>query len=38
MTEKLFYQDPHLFEFTAEVLSCAPEKGNFAVVLDRTAF
>ena len=38
MTAKLFYQDPHLFEFTAEVLSCAPEKGNFAVVLDRTAF
>ena len=38
MTEKLFYQDPHLFEFTAEVLSSTPEKGNFAVVLDRTAF
>ena len=38
MTEKLFYQDPHLFEFTATVRSSTPEKGNFAVVLDRTAF
>ena len=38
MTEKLFYQDPHLFEFSAKVLSCTPEKGSYAVVLDRTAF
>ncbi len=38
MTEKLFYQDPHLFEFTAAVTDCRPEKGGFSVVLDRTAF
>ena len=38
MTEKLFYKDPFLKEFTATVLSCAEEKGAYAVVLDRTAF
>ena len=38
MAEKLFYEDPFLVEFTARVLSCAPEKGGFAVTLDRTAF
>ena len=38
MTEKLYYQDPYLFEFDAKVLACEPEKGGWAVVLDRTAF
>ena len=38
MTEKLFYADPFLVEFTARVLSCAPEKEGFAITLDRTAF
>ena len=38
MTEKLYYQDAHLFQFTAAVLSCSPEKDGFAVELDRTAF
>ena len=38
MTEKLFYQDPFLKEFTATVLGCEEEKGAFAVTLDRTAF
>ncbi len=38
MTEKLFYQDPYLREFTAVVLSCEPHKEGFAVVLDKTAF
>ena len=38
MAEKLFYEDPFLVEFTARVLSCAPDKGGFAVTLDRTAF
>ena len=38
MAEKLFYEDPFLVEFTAQVLSCAPDKGGFAVTLDRTAF
>jgi len=38
MTEKLFYTDPFLKEFTATVLSCTEEKGAYAVILDRTAF
>lgn len=38
VTEKLFYQDPFLREFTASVLSCEPVKGGYAVVLNRTAF
>ncbi len=38
MTEKLYYLDSHLAEFTARVLSCEPLKKGFAVVLDRTAF
>lgn len=37
-TEKLYYENAFLREFGAQVLSCAPEKGGFAVVLDRTAF
>lgn len=38
MTEKLFYQDPYLFEFDAAVLACRPEKEGYAITLDRTAF
>ena len=38
MTEKLFYTDPFLAEFTATVVSCEPEKDLYAVILDRTAF
>lgn len=38
MTEKLFYSDPFLKEFTATVVSCEAEKDLYAVVLDRTAF
>ena len=38
MTEKLFYQDPYLFDFSAVVTACEPQQGGFAVVLDRTAF
>ena len=37
-TEKLYYSDPFLKEFTATVLSCEEAKGGFQVVLDRTAF
>lgn len=37
-TEKLYYADPFLKEFTATVLSCEPAKDGFKVVLDRTAF
>ena len=39
MTDKLYYQDSHLAEFQAAVLSCAPSgEGCWAVTLDRTAF
>lgn len=38
MTEKLFYLDPFLKEFSGTVLDCREEKGQWAVVLDRTAF
>lgn len=38
MSEKLYYTDPFLQEFTATVLSCEQDKGSFKVVLDRTAF
>lgn len=38
MTEKLFYQDSHLREFTARVLECTFEEGQCHIVLDRTAF
>ena len=43
MTEKLFYQDSHMKEFDAEVLSCEvfqDKNGRelYRVVLDRTAF
>ncbi len=46
MTEKLFYQDSHLAEFEAKVLSCMPvtpdilpgRSGGYAAELDRTAF
>jgi len=38
MTEKLYYNDPFLKEFTATVLSCEQDKGGWKVTLDRTAF
>ena len=38
MTEKLYYDDPFLTEFTAVVLACREEKNLWRVVLDRTAF
>ena len=37
-TEKLYYADPFLREFTATVLSCEEAKGGYKVVLDHTAF
>lgn len=37
-TRKLFYEDCHLFEFEATVLSCTENGSNFAIVLDATAF
>lgn len=37
-TEKLYYADAFMTEFTATVLTCAPGKTGFLVTLDRTAF
>lgn len=38
MTEKLFYKDSHMTEFTARVEMCRKKEEYFEVVLDRTAF
>ena len=38
MTEKLFYEDAFLREFSGTVRDCREEKGQWVVVLDRTAF
>lgn len=38
MTEKLYYQDSHLFDFEATVLESRKEKRGWEIVLDRTAF
>ena len=37
-TRRLFYEDCHLYSFTARVTGCEPVKGGFAVTLDATAF
>jgi len=37
-TGKLYYVNQYLTEETACVISCAPAKGGFAVILDRTIF
>lgn len=38
MTEKLYYENSHLQEFTAKVISCTKSKKGYEAVLDRTAF
>ena len=38
MTERLYYADSHLQDFTARVTGCRPEGDGWAVILDRTAF
>ncbi|HVB35691.1 MAG TPA: alanyl-tRNA editing protein [Candidatus Acidoferrales bacterium] len=38
MTERLYYNDPFLREFDAQVLACEPENARWRVRLDRTAF
>ena len=38
MTEKLFYRDSHLKEFTAEVVSCEERDGHYEIELNQTAF
>lgn len=37
-TRKLYYEDPHLAEFPATVVSCVPAQGGYLVTLDQTAF
>ncbi len=37
-TEKLYYQDCHLRQFTAKVLSCQDEESGYQITLDATAF
>ena len=37
-TQKLYYEDCHLREFTARVLSCQEGKRGWEVILDATAF
>lgn len=38
MTEKLFYRDSHMREFSAVVISCQERDERYEVELDRTAF
>ena len=38
MTEKLYYKDAYLAEFTATVLACDAIDGSYRIVLDKTAF
>ena len=38
MTEKLYYKDAYLKNFSARVLSCTAVDGGFEVILDKTAF
>ena len=38
MTEKLYYLDSHMWEFSARVLECRETKSGFGIILDRTAF
>jgi alanyl-tRNA synthetase len=38
MTEKLYYNDPYLKEWQAEIIDIIEDKGKFLVILDRTAF
>ena len=37
-TRKLYYEDSHLSQFTATVLSCAEAQGKYEITLDATAF
>ena len=38
MTKKLYYQDSHIHEFTAVVLSCEEKNDHYLIELDQTAF
>lgn len=38
MSERLYYEDVYLKEFTARVVSCREKDGKYEIILDRTAF
>ncbi len=38
VTRKLYYEDPHLTQFQATVLSCEEAEQGYYIVLDQTAF
>ena len=38
MTEKLYYKDAYIKNFSSRVLSCEPTNGGYAIVLAATAF
>ena len=38
MTDRLYYADQYMREFTARVVSCEPKGDAWTVTLDRTAF
>ena len=38
MTEKLYYKDAYIKNFSSRVLSCEPANGGYAIVLAATAF
>lgn len=38
MTEKLYYKDQYIKEFTAKVISCEKKDKNYEVILDKSAF
>ena len=38
MTEKLYYKDAYIKNFSSRVLSCEPTNGSYAIVLASTAF
>ena len=37
-TQRLYYEDAYLQQFTAVVTSCEAQKDSYVVTLDRTAF
>lgn len=38
MTERLYLNDSYISEFEAEIVSCVPYNGYYALILDKTAF
>lgn len=38
MTDKLFYKDGYMQEFTATIISCEESKKGYELMMDKTAF